>query len=200
MIDKHERQRGPGRAIVIAAAVTCFHRRGFFGTSVREIADEAGIAAPSIYHHFGSKQQLLREIMVQALREAYAMTRGAVLRAGNSPAEQLAAIVGAWISFHTKQQHQALIGLTELRALDPEGRGVVVALRDEQESLFRDVIERGVSEGIFLTDYPRDACRAIIAMGYSIANWYRPTGQLSTSELQDRYIDMSLAMVKLNRD
>jgi AcrR family transcriptional regulator len=43
---------------ILIGATVAFSRKGFYGTSVREISFEAGLEQPSIYHHFGSKENL----------------------------------------------------------------------------------------------------------------------------------------------
>ncbi|MBN8222836.1 MAG: TetR/AcrR family transcriptional regulator [Spirochaetes bacterium] len=43
---------------ILIGATVAFSRKGFYGTSVREISLEAGLEQPSIYHHFGSKENL----------------------------------------------------------------------------------------------------------------------------------------------
>ena len=98
--------------------------------------------------------------------------------------------------FHTTRQAEAFVGSTELRSLDPEGRTTVVALRDQQELVFRTVIERGQALGEFRTAYPREATRAIVNMGSSVASWYDASGELSPQELADRYIALALATVE----
>lgn len=40
------------------AAVEVFNRKGFHGASIREIAQDAGCSLPTLYYHFGSKEQL----------------------------------------------------------------------------------------------------------------------------------------------
>lgn len=189
------RVRG-GRDAVLAAAVDNFTRLGFHGTSMRDIARDAGVTVASIYHHFPSKQELLQEIMVRVLTDVIAATRSAVLSAGPRPTDQLAGVVEAWILFHTDRRPEALIGASEIRSLDDRGRRVVVALRDEQERLFRDVVDRGVAEGEFATAYPREAVRAIINMGYSVAGWYHPAGGLPPSEMARRYVTLALGAVR----
>src|SRR5271170_7431037 len=47
----------------LEAAVQCFWRRGYEATSVRDLADQMGISAPSLYNAYGDK----RELFVQAL-------------------------------------------------------------------------------------------------------------------------------------
>lgn len=46
------------RERILIGATVAFSRKGFYGTSVREISHEAGLEQPSIYHHFGSKENL----------------------------------------------------------------------------------------------------------------------------------------------
>ncbi|NRI65665.1 TetR family transcriptional regulator [Rhodococcus sp. ACPA4] len=184
------------RQLILDSAVRNMNERGYHGTSMRDIAAGADLTVASIYHHFKSKQDILQEIMLQALRDAHGMTRSALLRSGGEPKDQLQALVRAWVMFHTTRREDALVGATELRSLDEPGHRLVVALRDEQENIFRDVIERGVEEGAFRTEYPRDAVRAIINMGQQVCVWWRADGPLSAQDLADRYCALATAMVE----
>ncbi len=56
------RSADDGRDRIIQSAVACFGDRGFDGTSVRTIAERAGVSAPLINHHFGSKEGLRRAV------------------------------------------------------------------------------------------------------------------------------------------
>lgn len=195
-----ERRRGKaqsrgGKDVILDAAVDNFHRLGYHGTSMRDIARDADITVASIYHHFPSKQRILQDIMIRVLSDVISLTRGALMRAPSTPSEQLEAVMHAWILFHTSRRAEALIGASEIRSLDEVGLRLVVALRDEQERMFRDIVERGVAEGEFTTPYPREAVRAIINMGYSIAAWYRPEGELSPEEMAERYAALALGTV-----
>ena len=52
---------GAKKEEILNAAEECFAERGFSGTSMKEIADRAGVAKSLIYHHFDSKQHLWKE-------------------------------------------------------------------------------------------------------------------------------------------
>ncbi|GAA4476855.1 TetR/AcrR family transcriptional regulator [Rhodococcus olei] len=187
---------GSGRRVILESALRNMHERGYHGTSMRDIAAGADITVASIYHHFASKQEILQDIMIRTLQDVIAMTRGALLRSGGVPADQLRAVMRAWVLFHATRQSEALVGATELRSLDDQGRRLVVALRDEQESMFRDIVARGVEEDAFGTAVPLDAARAIIHMGQSVCTWWRPDGELTPEDLADRYAALALAMVE----
>jgi AcrR family transcriptional regulator len=49
--------------VILAAAFAVFARRGFTHASVQEIADEAGVAKPTLYNHFADKDELFRHAM-----------------------------------------------------------------------------------------------------------------------------------------
>jgi AcrR family transcriptional regulator len=186
---------GGGGHAIVASAIENFQARGYHGTSIRDIARDAGINPASIYHHFPSKQDILQRIMEGVMKEVISQTNSALVRAGRSPLEQLTALMRAWVLYHTEKRAEALVVASELRSLDDTGHRIVVSLRDQQEAMFREVIDRGVAEGVFATAFPREAARAVINMGYSIASWYRPDGDLSPDEMADRYAALALGTV-----
>lgn len=187
------------REVLVAAAVENFTTLGYHGTSMRDVARTAGVTVASIYHHFASKQEILQHVMITTITDVLGATRRAVdeaVAAGRtSPTERLEALVDAWMIFHTTRQADALIGASEIRSLDESGRAVVVGYRDEQEALFRSIIDDGVSSGAFATSYPREAARAIIEMGYSVSSWYRLGGELSPEEMSVRYRELARGTV-----
>lgn len=187
---------GDSRASVISAALKCFAARGYFGASMRDIAAEADIGLAGIYHHFGGKQELLQAVMTVTIEDVFASTQASVAAIPDDrPAEQLAALVRAWVEFHTVRQEEARVGASEVHCLEGAGRERVIALRDEQEALFVTTIERGTRIGAFTTPYPREAARAILNMGIAVANWYRLDGDITPHGLAERYAQLSLDMV-----
>ena len=187
---------GNGREAIFAAALENFFLRGYHGTSIRDIAQSAGMTAPSLYHHFASKQDILRTVMQSIMQDALATVREALLRAGPTAAGQLHAMMQAWVGFHATRQKEARVGASELDALDSVGRQVVVALRDELEQMFRSVVVRGIENGEFRTPNPREAARGIVGMGVAVAGWYRPGGSMSAGQIADVYARLALAVVE----
>lgn len=57
--EKSERSRRQ----VLDAARELFSRRGFRGTSVRDISEEAGVSIGNLYHHFPDKDSIFRELL-----------------------------------------------------------------------------------------------------------------------------------------
>jgi AcrR family transcriptional regulator len=67
------------REAILAAAVRLFSQRGFRGTGITGLAREVGITHVGLLHHFGTKQQLLLDVVAQrdqAQAELIAHLRG----------------------------------------------------------------------------------------------------------------------------
>lgn len=58
----------PGRDGVLLCAARRFVAQGFAATTVRQIAQDSGIKAASIYHHFASKEDLFVAVLEQGIQ------------------------------------------------------------------------------------------------------------------------------------
>jgi AcrR family transcriptional regulator len=94
------------RQQILLAALRHFAHAGYAGTSVQEIVDEAGVAKPALYYHFGDKAGLYRALVESAYDERYRLMREAVVR-GRTVREKLVEIVAALFEF--SQTHQDLM-------------------------------------------------------------------------------------------
>lgn len=56
------------RELILRAAVELFGRRGFRGTTVRAIAEQAGVDPALVMHHFGSKEKIFTVVIREAMR------------------------------------------------------------------------------------------------------------------------------------
>ena len=59
--EKSERSRGA----ILEAALELFSEHGYRGTSIREIADAAGLSTGNLYHHFPDKETIFRTLLDQ---------------------------------------------------------------------------------------------------------------------------------------
>src|SRR5512139_1800471 len=63
--DKSETKGERTRAALIEASYNLFLSRGYHGTSMRDIADEAGLALGGIYNHFATKEDIFVAILME---------------------------------------------------------------------------------------------------------------------------------------
>jgi TetR/AcrR family transcriptional regulator len=80
-------QRATGtREVLLETAERLFAERGFAATSVRDIVGEADVSAPSLYHFFGSKENLVVEL-IEDRHTAYCDQLEAALQVATTPFE-----------------------------------------------------------------------------------------------------------------
>ena len=60
-----EERSQKSRALVLEAALDLFSHRGYGATSVREIAERAGVSTGNLYHHFPDKETIFRTLLDQ---------------------------------------------------------------------------------------------------------------------------------------
>ena len=93
MPDERLRRGEQTRNNIIQAAHDLFIRQGYHGTSMRQIARDAGIALGGLYNHFESKQQVFKEVFLEyhpyrdvipAMLDAQGETAEQVLRDGTA--------------------------------------------------------------------------------------------------------------------
>ncbi len=91
---------------LVTLSAELFAEKGFRATTVREIADAAGILSGSLYHHFSSKESIADEILSRFLDEVLTDYRAA-LASGGTPREVLEEI--ARTGFSSLERHRAAI-------------------------------------------------------------------------------------------
>src|SRR5271165_3831115 len=105
---------GPGRSDrrsdVVQIAAELFAQKGFRATTVREIADAAGILSGSLYHHFDSKESIGEEILSSFINDVLADYRDAASSDG-SPREVVEQIVRS--TSRTLSLHRAALAMLQ---------------------------------------------------------------------------------------
>lgn len=186
-----ERQR-----VFIEAARREFVRNGYGASSIRTIAQEAGVSLSALYYHYKNKQDLLLAILIDGVNAFDAMCDEELSRVGDDPVERLRALVIALVRFRTTCQEQSLMIGTKVRNLEPENAAVYEQRRRSGNELLGSIIEDGVKSGAFTTPYPEDCRRSILAMTTSIANWYDPDGPDTPADIAARYGDLALLLLQ----
>ncbi|MER8161042.1 TetR/AcrR family transcriptional regulator [Streptomyces sp. NPDC094472] len=181
------------RAELLAVAADVFAEQGYSATTVRQIADAAGMLAGSLYYHFDSKESMLDEILSGFLDELWA-GYDAVLEADLAPRATIEALVTE--SFREIDRHRAAVAIyqKESRHLSAQPRFAYLAAAQEKfEKAWLGTLERGVAARAFRADLDaRLTYRFVRDTVWVAASWYRPGGQHSPEEIARQYLSMVL--------
>lgn len=159
--DGRTARRAGTRQQIFDAAIALFAERGFSTTSVDDIAERAGIAKGSIYYHFGSKDQLFREMLDEGMRAVTARLREAADSAPPGwPAVQ--ATVAGLLGQIRDHRDLAKLFAAEVFRTDRPWRETMGALRGEMLGVLGDAIDTARRTGSVPADLdPRLAAAAV---------------------------------------
>lgn len=167
-------------------AADLFYSKGYFATSISEIARRCSIQKASIYYHYPSKEALLFSIMETTMDDLMAHLHSGLDRAV-SVEEKMRAAVRGHVVFHLERQKENFIANSELRGLTPDHYDKIVEKRDAYERVFQGLIREGAEAGIFSGEDIKILSYAILTLCTSGAFWYNPGGRLSASEIAEIY-------------
>jgi AcrR family transcriptional regulator len=180
---------------VLEAASRVFVRRGYHAASMREVAAEAGLSVPGVYHHFASKQQILVALLDVTMSEIGWRLRAARAE-GRTPTETFSLMVESLALFHAVRGDLAFLGASEMRAIEEPEHTRVTRLRDHVQHELDAQADRCIAAGDFTVRDPRTACRAIATMCTSLPSWFRPSGPLTAEHVARMYADYAVAIMR----
>lgn len=176
---------------IVDAALTLFYERGYRRTTIDDIGRAVDVRGPSLYHHVGSKQEILADVMLGVMDSLLADHREAVARTGDVT-EQLRLAIEAHVRYHAGHRREAFVGNREIGSLEEPSRSFFLGKRDEYERALRAILDRGAAEGRFDPEHTRLASYAMLDMGIGVATWFRPDGPVPVEELVRRYGELAL--------
>jgi AcrR family transcriptional regulator len=187
--ERYDRRRDE----VIATAAELFAEHGYEATSIAELTAATGLAAGGIYHYIERKDDLLIAICDELLEPLLARAHEIV--AAEAPAaDQLRSLLRAWVEHIEGHRDHMLVFTRERHLIEAQPRWRHVrGQRQAFEQILDDVLARGEREGAMRFEDRALALLALLGMVNYTAQWLRPGGRLSATEIADGYCDLLLA-------
>ena len=184
---------GSRRDELLAIAGRLFAERGFKNTTVRDIADAAGILSGSLYHHFDSKESMVDELLDTFQTELW-KKYDAIEASDLSPKRKLEAIVRA--SFEAIGEHRNEVAIFQSDALylaTFERFGYLIERNRKFRTLWTGLLEAGVASGELRADLDVALVYRFLRDTVWVAvRWYRPGGTLTPADVADQYLTILL--------
>lgn len=163
---------------ILEIAAQLFARKGYHGTSIREIGKQAGVLGGSLYHHIQSKDALFVELHSAALDTAAERIEAAIAKV-NDPWTKLEAACLTLLEIQADVDSLTFPLMNDFREVPPDVRLQLIARRDKFEDLFRALIESlPLSKDIDRSVYRN----LLLSQLNTAAHWYRP-GRLTIEEI-----------------
>ncbi|WP_433590331.1 TetR/AcrR family transcriptional regulator [Nocardia sp. CA-145437] len=189
-----QRRFPEGQRRIFLAAIDAFAERGFHATTTRDIAARAGLSPAGLYVHFGSKEEVLYRISLSSMRLTEQVATTAAAGAG-TVADRLAAVVRDLTVWHAEHAASVRVVLHHLTDLTPEHRAEVTDLQLAIHRLVRDLVARGVGDGVFDVADTHAATLALMSLCVDTSRWYHGDYRRTPDEIGADYAAVALRIV-----
>ncbi|AZC27743.1 MULTISPECIES: TetR/AcrR family transcriptional regulator [Pseudomonas] len=170
------------RGKLLRTAAHLFRNKGYERTTVRDLASAVGIQSGSIFHHFKSKDDILRAVMQETIHYNTALMRAELAEAG-SVRERVLALIRCELQSIMGGSGEAMAVLVyEWRSLSAEGQAAVLALRDVYEQIWLQVLGEAKEAGFIKGDVFITRRFLTGALSWT-TTWFRAEGSMSLEQL-----------------
>lgn len=182
---KGRRSTGTRRMDIVDAAANLFHLRGYHNTSMEDIADDVGLAKPTLYHYFRGKDQILLQIhtsMIDVILESHERRLpGQPGRWGELLKEMMGDVM------RLMETHPGHLGIffEHQRELPDRYKSEIRGKRNRYRDHVRAVIEGGIADGEFHNIDPDLATLAVLGMSNWTYQWLRPGGGYTADQVTE---------------
>lgn len=176
---------------ILDAAAQVIRQKGFHGASMADIAEAVKLQKASLYHHISSKQEILLALLDRAL-DMLIEQIGAVANQDLPADEKLRQMIRAYLTGLADNADLASVLLFEHRSLEKDQRLRHIPQRDRFETLWRNVLNDGVGDGLFDCSDSALVVRALMGTLNWTLTWYDPDGSLSIKQISDQYTNLFL--------
>ncbi|MEJ6680916.1 MAG: TetR/AcrR family transcriptional regulator [Flavobacteriales bacterium] len=132
---------------ILNGAARLFRKRGFTATSMRDIASDLQIEAPSLYNHIKGKQEILQILLLEL---AYSFTSGmeVIRNSALTYRERLERLIRLHVDLTIKHPNGMALLTSDWVHLEEPALNQYTSMRDEYELAFRNIlIESFKNEG-----------------------------------------------------
>ena len=143
--DERVRQR---RKQIVTAAVQLFSERGYFQTTVQEIADAAGVSAGLIYQYFDDKEDLLLLAILDVL-DSYTNEIPKAVEGITDPLDRCCAAFRAYCHVVDSRQAATILAYRSTKSLPHQHRELIKNTERQTNRIISGYIEACIESGLF---------------------------------------------------
>lgn len=176
---------------LIEIAIRFFAKKGYEGTSLRDIAEEARITKAALYYHFPNKEALYERIVVSSMQALLDDVSKAVNAAPDAEAKVRRFMLASADFLDRSRDSWIASSNAFWSGSQAAPRLSAVNLRDAYEGLLRNCIHDAITEGTFRKVDPAMAGRMLLSMLNNISRWHSASGAVTTYQVIEQYLDFA---------
>ena len=149
---------------ILDVAEHLFAVKGFDATSTNDIIQAIGIARGTLYHHFKSKEEIL-DAVIERISETLIKRASLAAEDKRKPLLERLTVTVLALQVHTSAQEEVMTQMHK-----PQNallhQKMQQSMIDGVVPIFAALVEEGVAEGLFHTEYPKEAAQMILVYSH----------------------------------
>jgi AcrR family transcriptional regulator len=174
------------RGQIVSEAAALFDSRGYHATTMEEIASSVGIAKPTLYHYYRSKDEILYAIHEEFIDLLLAEHQQRATDPSLGPDELLQGIAGDILDLMETHHGHVRTFFEHHRELPVRERSTIRRKRDDYARIVESLLQQGVDQGIFDTD-PKMCALHFFGMCNWAYQWYRSGNELPPRSIAEEF-------------
>jgi AcrR family transcriptional regulator len=191
------------RERIIAAAAHVLVERGYAGTKLSDIAEQAGLRAGSLYYHFDDRDDIVDQVLRRSVHGVLERVRAAVeaLPADAGPLDRLRAAIVAHLGVIVESSDVSSAGLRLMSQLPPEIQRRYREIQRRYGDYWHGLVTAAQRDGSIRSDIDPIRLRLfVIGQLNWVAEWPRPVrGTAPGAELADEAVAVILDGIATRR-
>lgn len=180
---------------ILVSAIKAVNEYGYEQATMEQIAAKLLMTKSALYYYFKNKQDLLFQC------HSFVLSKGLVhlstiAQQAIGPEQKLNELVDAHIHYVIEERDFFQLILDPNKTFEEEHLQSMLALRKQYATIFDEVIAQGMMEDVFHVTDPFIARMSIFGAMNWIQQWYRADGKLTKHEIQQRFKEIILKLLK----
>ena len=175
---------------LIEVATDLFSRKGFMGTSIRDIARETGMTSSNLYHHFGTKEKLLFSIEKDTIKPILEELRK-IASLDMPPLDHLVLLLRTHLNYMGTHLNMSKILIANQDISVPGRKKYKEEAQKEIFTIYRTVIERQL-ESVGRQGNSSILTLSVLGVMNWFLFWYKEDGSLPMQAVIEYLIDFTL--------
>lgn len=179
------------RSQVLGAAIELFGKRSYNATSVKQIAERAGVSTGLVYQYFGDKEDILF-LALQTVLDAYKERIPRAIEGIDDPLQRFRTAVHAYCRVIDANIDSTVLVYRETKSLGRARRNVIKRKETETNALIEAQVRDCIRAGLFDKVDAELLTYQIVMMAHA---WALKQWHFAGMMTVDQYVDRNLALL-----
>lgn len=181
-------KNGTKKDVIIKKAASLFRKKGFIGTSMRELAENIGVEASSLYNHIGSKSEILQHICFKVAND-FMLQLNETERSDTTTINKLEKLISFHIHMMMDVYDEVYVANHEWKQLEEPFLSNFLNQRKLYESRMIELIKKGILKKEIKNIHPQVAVFTILSAVRGLELWQGHKKMLTIKEIESNMIN-----------